>query len=295
MGGCGGLGKRARWMPVLVVVLLAIAASGCTSRIVSGEAAQKIGDDAAGSTTVAITGSSTIAPLMVEIGKRFEQRHPGVRVDVQMGGSSRGLADARRGLADIGMVSRDLSDDEDDLQAFPIARDGVCIILNAANPVDELSRAEVVDIYTGEIDNWKDVGGWDAPITVVNKAAGRSTLQVFTTGFGLDSRKIDADVIIGDNEQGIKTVAGNPGAIGYVSVGAAQLNRDMQVPIKLLPVSGVEASVDAVAMRSFPVSRTLNLVTSSAPEGLTAQLIEFARSSEVHDLIKDLSFVPIQH
>ncbi|MBN8910485.1 MAG: substrate-binding domain-containing protein, partial [Rhizobiales bacterium] len=84
---------------------------------------------------IVLTGSSTIAPLMSEIGKRFEERNPDVRVDVQTGGSSRGITDARSGLADIGMVSRALKSGESDLKNFTVARDGVGIILNGANPV----------------------------------------------------------------------------------------------------------------------------------------------------------------
>src|SRR5207253_2388920 len=109
-----------------------------------------------------------IAPLAGEIGKRFEARHPGVRVDVQTGGSARGASDLRQGLNDIGMLSRPLNDDEKDLHAFAIANDGVCIILHKSNPVAALSDAQVVDIYTGKTTNWKDVGGRDATITVVN-------------------------------------------------------------------------------------------------------------------------------
>ena len=85
-----------------------------------------------------LTGSSTVAPLAGELGKRFESLHPGVRVDVQMGGSSRGIADARQGLADIGMCSRALKETESDLLAFTIARDGICIIVHKKNPVTSL-------------------------------------------------------------------------------------------------------------------------------------------------------------
>jgi phosphate transport system substrate-binding protein len=86
-----------------------------------------------------ITGASTLAPLIAEIGKRFENLYPAVRIDVQSGGSSRGVADARQGLADIGMVSRAMKDDERDLSAFPVARDGVCPILHRENPVQALT------------------------------------------------------------------------------------------------------------------------------------------------------------
>jgi len=240
-----------------------------------------------------LTGSSTIAPLMAEIGKRFEQAHPGVRVDVQTGGSSRGIADARKGVADIGMASRPLKDDENDLQAFAIARDGVCIILHQENPIANLSDEQVVAIYTGKIKSWKEVGGKEAPITVVNKAEGRSTLELFLNYFKLKNTDIRADVIIGDNQQGIKTVAGNPDAIGYVSIGSAEYDATHGVPIKLLPIGGVAASIENVKNGAFPLSRPLNLVTKMAPEGLAKQLIEFAQSESVHDIIREQYFVPI--
>lgn len=250
--------------------------------------------DAAGRRTVVVTGSSTIAPLMSEIGKRFEELHPGVRVDVQSGGSSRGVADARQELADVGMVSRALKPDEADLHGFPIARDGVCVILNAENPVRELTDEQVIAIYTGQVTSWKEVGGPDAPITVVNKAEGRSTLELFLHTFQLKSADIHASVVIGDNEQGIKTVAGNPDAIGYVSVGSAEYASTHDVAIRPLAMRGVEATVESVRRGTFPLARELNLVTSRPPEGLTRELIEFARSPAVHDLVAELYFVPLE-
>ncbi len=240
-----------------------------------------------------LTGSSTVAPLVLEMAKRFESQHPGVRVDVQTGGSSRGIADAMRGLADIGMASRSLREEEYELHAFAIARDGVCVILHRDNPIEALTDAQIVAIYSGEIVNWSDVGGHDAPITVVNKAAGRSTLELFLEYFDLSSTEIRADVVIGDNEQGIKTVAGNSNAIGYVSIGTAEFDASAGIAIKLLPVGTVAASVDNVATGSFPLSRPLNLVTRSEPNGLAATFIEFARSDSVHDLIREQYFVPI--
>ena len=137
-----------------------------------------------------LTGSSTIAPLAAEIAKRYEAEHSGVRIDVQSGGSSRGVADARQGVANLGMVSRELKDNEKDLQAFTIAKDGVSIITNSENPVKSLTDKQIVDIYTDKINNWKQVGGKDAPITVVNKAEGRSTLELFAGHFKLNTKDI---------------------------------------------------------------------------------------------------------
>ena len=240
-----------------------------------------------------LTGSSTIAPLAAELGKKFESLHPGVRVDVQSGGSGRGVADARQGLSDIGLVSRALKDDEKDLTPFLLARDGICIILHKDNPLKELSDEQVVSIYTGKITNWKDVGGKEAPITVVNKAEGRSTLELFCHYYKLKNTDIQAHVVIGDNAQGIKTVAGNPDSIGYVSIGNAEFEGRQGTSIKLLPCKGVPASIESVIQGKFPLARELNLVTKRAPEGLVKEFLDWAQSDKVHDLIREQYFVPI--
>ncbi|MBE9205604.1 phosphate ABC transporter substrate-binding protein [Nostoc sp. LEGE 06077] len=240
-----------------------------------------------------LTGSSTVAPLAAEIGKRFESEYPDVRVDVQTGGSSRGIADARTGVANIGMASRSLKDEEKDLQGFAIARDGIGIILHKDNPVKSLSNQQVVDIYTAKINNWQRVNGKNAPITVVNKAEGRSTLELFLSYFQLKNSDIKASVVIGDNQQGIKTVAGNPNAIGYVSIGTAEFSINNSVTIKLLPLNGIAATTENVQNGTFPLSRPLNLVTKTQPQGLDKAFIEFAQSPQVHDIVKNQDFVPI--
>lgn len=240
-----------------------------------------------------ITGASTLAPLIAEIGKRFESLHPTVRIDVQTGGSSRGIADVRQSLTDIGMVSRAMKEDERDLYAFPVARDGVCIILHQDNPVRALTDDQVVAIYTGKITNWNAAGGRDAPITVVTKAEGRSTLEVFLRYFTLKNVDVKAHVVIGDNEQGVKTVAGNRHAIGYVSIGTAEYDAAHGVPIQLLPIRGVAASTENVRKAVFPLSRPLHLVTRTAPSGLAKAFIEYAQSKAVHDLIHQQYFVPL--
>lgn len=246
----------------------------------------------AASPKLVLTGASTIAPLASEIARRFESQYPGTRIDVQSGGSSRGINDARNGTAGIGMVSRDLKPEEKDLRAHTIAWDGVGVILHASNPVAALSQQQIRDIYTGKIVNWKTVGGKDAPITVVNKADGRSTLELFLNYLKLKNSEIKPHVIIGDNSQGIKTVSGNPNAIGYVSIGTAEYEARRGLPIKLLPLDGIRATTVNVRNGTFPLSRPLNLVTRGAAEGLAREFIDFAGSAKVHDLVEAQYFVP---
>jgi phosphate transport system substrate-binding protein len=108
----------------------------------------------------------------------------------------------------------------------------------------------------------------------------------------LKNSQVKPQVIIGDNSQGIKTVAGNANAIGYVSIGAAEYEARQSLPIKLLPLDGVGATAANVRNGTFPLSRPLNLVTRESPGGLARKFIEFARSAEVHDLVEAYYFVP---
>lgn len=241
-----------------------------------------------------LTGSSTVAPLAAEIARRFEAAHPGVRVDVQTGGSGKGIADARSGAADIGMASRALKEGEEGLEVATIARDGVCVIVHASNPVRDLSDAEVVAIYRGEIPTWSELGEGlpEGDVVVVNKAEGRATLEVFLGYFGLSVREIRSDVVIGDNQQGIKTVAGNPAAIAYVSIGTAEIEREGGAAIRLLPVGGVQPTAENVASGDYPLSRPLNLLTRGKPTGLAREFVEYASSPAVRDLVEAQAFVP---
>lgn len=279
---------RLPWAAMLAcagaLLLAALGAGGCRA----GDAS----DDALSGRLV-ITGSSTIAPLAGEIANAFEAKHPGTRVDVQSGGSSQGMSDVRRGTANIGMVSRALTADESDLTPHTIAMDGVTIIVNKSNPVDVLDRETVVGIFTGRIQRWDDAGGPPEAITVVNKADGRSTLDLFLAHFDLPPGDIAADVVIGDNQQGILTIAGDPNAIGYVSIGTALSEAERGVAIKALSLDGVQPTLAAVRDGAFPLSRPLNLVTAESSNGLARAFLDFAASPEVHALVEGQYFVPL--
>jgi phosphate transport system substrate-binding protein len=242
-----------------------------------------------------LTGSSTVAPLVNEIAKRYENEHPGVRIDVQSGGSSRGMSDAQQGLSDIGMISRALKPEEQQtFQSFEIAKDGLGLIVHRDNPITSLTDAQVVDIYTDKINSWAEVGGKSAPITVVHKAEGRSTLELFLQHFELDNPQVKSDVVIGENQQGIKTIEGNPDGIGYVSIGAAEYAMQQGAPIRLLPMEGIVASTATVQDDTFPLTRPLNLVTTAPPTGLAQDFIQFAQSTAVYDIVRAQNFVPLE-
>lgn len=241
-----------------------------------------------------ITGSSTLAPLMAQIAKRYESENPGVRIDIQTGGSSRGIADAASGVADMGMSSRSLKKSEKPgLKTHTVAMDGVALLVHAENPISELSDEEIIGIYTGKIENWSEVGGRDAAINCINRADGRSERELFQDFFGIDPDAFQPDLISGENQHGIKTVSGDPNAIIYMSIGASEFEISLGAPVKLLPLRGVEASSDTVASGQFPLSRPLILVTPVVLAEPVSELIAYALSSEVADLIRQQSYVPL--
>ncbi len=240
-----------------------------------------------------LTGSSTIAPVLSDIAKSFEKKNSNFRIDVQTGGSSRGVNDARKKLNDIGMVSRKLKDSEKDLSVYTIAKDGIALITHSENSISSLTETQVKQIYRGRIKNWKEVGGQDAAIVVVNKAEGRSTLELFLKFFKLKNSEINASVVIGDNEQGIKAVARNPNAIAYVSIGTAEFNQSVGTPIRLLDFKGVKASVKNVENGSYPISRELNLVTKDKPNSTAKLFIDYVLSKDASSIIREHYFVPV--
>ncbi len=240
-----------------------------------------------------LSGSSTIAPLASELAKAFEKKFPESRVDVQSGGSARGLSDARSGLSDIGMVSRDLTEKEADLQGTAIAYDGIAMIVHRDNPIVDLNDKQVVAIYTGKTTNWKELGGSDQEITVVNKAEGRSTLELFRQFFVLKNSDIKAKMIVGENEQAIKFVGGNKWAIGYVSVGTAEYASKVSKTIRAIRLNGIDANLQNVKNRTYPLRRTLNFVTLKPTSEAAQKFLAFVKDPAAIRIIEDQFFVPL--
>lgn len=269
----------------ITITMAALALAGC-------------GDSDGGSGSLngelTLTGSSTVAPVATTIAERFEKRHEGVEVNVQAGGSSKGIAHAERGTADIGMSSRALHDSErESLEQHTIARDGVAVIVHSDNAADGFDSSEVRRLFTGDVTNWQALGGADREVTVIHKSAGRATRAVFLDRLDLAADAVEADSIVGSNQQAMQSVAGQPGAVGYVSIGHAQQAIEEGLSLKLTALDGVEATGANVASGDYPVSRPLVLVTQNGEEPpLAEDFLAFAQSSKVSDLIREAGYVP---
>jgi phosphate transport system substrate-binding protein len=241
-----------------------------------------------------LTGSSTIAPILQQVAEDLEAADGMVLIDVETGGSSRGIQDIRAQQCDVGMASRDLSPEEaEGLYIERIAYDGVAMIVNAENPLDGLTRAQIIGIYSGRIADWSELGGAAGEIHVVNKAEGRATLTVFLEYFGLKNSSIQADAVVGDNAQGVRMVAGNSRAIGYVSIGEALSAQERGAPLKLIALDGVAASKATVANGTYPLRRTLHLLFGAEPDRIGRLILDHIDSDRGRVILAGLGFTPV--
>lgn len=248
-----------------------------------------------------ISGASTIQPILESIRLLFEEQ-TGRTVDLQGGGSGVGLRDAISGESDVGMVSRALSPAEKEQIAHAtIGMDALVVIVNTRNPLNETTKQDIIRIFTGEVTNWKELGGADQPIVLISKEVGRSTLDLFEGYSGLQSPMRQAGTAanniattafeIGSNLEGITLVGGIPGAIGYVSYGTAATLMEIKMPVKILRLDGVDATIKTINDGTYPILRELNLVYK---EGNDAALsfIETSLSSQGQQAVSNEGFIP---
>jgi phosphate transport system substrate-binding protein len=242
-----------------------------------------------------LAGSSTIQPVAEVLVQEFEKLHPEAQINVQGGGSAVGITAPQSGLADIGMVSRVLQGEEGQkLTATTFAVDGIALIVHASNPLGGLSRQQVIDIYTGKVSNWQALGWNDTRIVVVNKEEGRATLELFAQYFGLAGKFVRDAIIIGPNGQALATVAGNPQALAYVSIGSAEVAIEQGTPIKLLALDGVAATSVNVKSGAYGLTRPLNFVTMGPPHGLAKVFLDFVLTLTGQQIVMEQEFVPVQ-
>ena len=276
-------------LPITKMLLLFLVLQACSTE---GNKLNEPANDSSSQTRLTITGSSTLAPMVAEMAKLFEKSHPNIRVDVQTGGSSRGIADVKQVSADLGMVSRRLYAEETQIVPYLIARDGVTMIVHQKNPLSDISQQQIRDIYLSKSPHWPDNVLPGKNITRISKAEGRSTLEVFLGFLGVKNSQIQADIIIGDNEQAVKLVAGNPLAIAYVSTSTAEYDVQLGIPIKALSIDSIQPSQQNIAQGVFPLNRELNLISNHHPTPLAQRFIEFAQSDAVKPIIAEFRFVP---
>lgn len=242
---------------------------------------------------VRVTGASTLYPVMVMAGEEL-QKSRGITVAAQAGGSSRGFEDTIAGRNDMGAMARELTPEEEaQVTKFPVALDGIGIVVHATNPVPGLTTEDLRRIYRKEERNWSAFGGPDAEIVVINKAEGHGTLECFLHYVGLERTEISADVVGGDNAQIIRVVENTENAIGYVSLGEVLHSIEIGLPLRLVPLDGVEPTLKMVAAKTYPFYRTLYLVSREEPQGASRILLDFLAGDAGRRIIERGKYVPL--
>ena len=182
----------------------------------------------------------------------------------------------------------------DDLFAFPIARDGVALIVHRDNPVRGLTAQQAIGIFTGKITNWKALGGRDAAVTLIWRAKGQGSVELLSEHLNFSHADVRAHATIVENEAVIREVEANPNAIAPVSLGDSESKAQAGARIKLLAFVGTPASSKTIRNGSYALARPLALVTRRLPDGLGKRFIDFALSGHVADLFAKHAFVPYQ-
>lgn len=248
-----------------------------------------------------ISGASTVQPVVERLVPVFTEQ-TGEPVRLAGGGSGAGIKDALSGVSQIGMVSRDLKAEERaELSHTTIGLDALAVVVNRDNPLDRITKSQLVELYSGRIDNWRALGGADLAVVRVTKEVGRSTLELFEHFTGLQSpdrppsetpRISQKAYVIGSNLEALTLVGGLPGAIAYVSVGTAQAMAEAGLPVKVLVLDGVEPSNAAIADGRYPIVRPLNLVYGEPTPSISA-FLALALSPRGQDVVKSLGFLSV--
>ena len=275
-------------------------AMALTTGVMSACGGESGNDEQKGSgETVVIAGSTSVQPLSEVMAEEFMADNEGTSVEVQGGGSGQGIKSIQEGIADIGSLSREVKDEEKGSvkEEYIIAMDGVAVVVNTETETEDITIEELEKIYTGEITNWKELGGKDAEITVVSREEGSGTRGAFTeiTGVlvkddeGNETDNTTADALVQPSTGSvIKTVSSTPDSIGYVSLAA------VSDEVKALKVEGVEASKDTVLDGTYKISRPFVYVTGNDISESAKAFIDFVLSDKGQELVEENGFIPVQ-
>ena len=272
--------KRKLILPLLATVALSAAVlAGC-----SGGAAEETVEG-----TVTTDGSTSMEKVIGGLGEAFEEENPGVTSTYNPTGSGSGITAVTEGRCDIGLSSRDLKDEElaQGLTETVLAKDGIAIVVNPENKVEDLTVEQIADIFTGKITNWKEVGGDDAEIVLIGREAGSGTRDGFESITGTEEACQYRQELTSTGDV-ITTVAGNPAAIGYASLASVQDS------VKAVTVGGVAPTEETIADGSYAVQRPFILVTKEGEQLSDAAqaFFDYATSEAAHEIITSAGVVP---
>jgi phosphate transport system substrate-binding protein len=253
---------------------------------------------------IRVAGSTTVLPVVSKAAEQFRIKHHDVSIIVNAGGSGVGINQLGEGKIDIGMVSRDITEvevnkyPEVDFRTHAIGKDAVVPVVSSEifdAGIRELTIEAIAKIYKGEIRNWKEVGGPDKEILVVDKERARGTRHVFMQVV-LGDKEADApgaDLVLGSNNEEQTAITQSDAAIGMLS--HAWLNDDVKgLSIVMSDHSVVQPTLENIVNGTFPITRNLLLITNGEPQGNSQAFIDFILSEQGQKIVEEAGYVRIK-
>jgi len=270
----------------VVLVVLLLSACGGTGQPAATDMPELSG-------RVSVAGSTTVQPLAEKLAEAFRAKYPKVQIDIQGGGSSVGVKSAGEGTADIGTVSREVKAEEmqqfPDLKVHTIALDGIAIVVNRNVSVAGLTKDQVRGIFAGQITNWKEVGGADAPILVVSREEGSGTRTAFEELVMGKDTPIAATALLQPSNGAVRTtVTTTPDSVGYLSFGY------LDSSVTALTIEGVEPTTENVLNKNYPISRPLNMLTKGEPAGVVKAWLDWILGPDGQRVVADEHYIPVR-
>jgi phosphate transport system substrate-binding protein len=237
--------------------------------------------------SINIAGSTSVMPFTEKLAEYFMVGHPEFVVNVQSGGSTAGIQAAISGTVDIGMSSRELKEEEKVLNEIVICYDGIAVIVNPVNPINELSLQQVKDIFSGKISNWENLGWINRKIDAVTREEGSGTRGAFEE-LVMGKTHIDDGIMVQDSNGSVKEViATDPYAIGYVSLGMVDKK------VKSIKIDGVEPTVENIRQKKYKIVRPFLYLTKGKPKDDAEVFIDFVLSKEGQGILKKEGLIPV--
>ena len=281
-------------LTVLLTVLMVLGLSACSNSTANEENTNDANNEAetpaeALSGKLSLSGSTSMEKVCEALAETFMEEYPDVTVTVEYTGSGAGIESVTNKMVDIGNSSRSLKDSEKEKGVVEnvIAIDGIAVITNNSNEVENLTKEDLIKIYTGEIKNWKELGGKDENIVVLGREAGSGTRGAFEELLGI----VDSCVCAGelDSTGGVKAkVASTEGTIGYVSLDV------VDDTVKALKLDGVEATEANIKAGSYLLSRPFVMATNgeiSAQNEIVQTWFDYIKSAKGQEVIKSVGLI----
>ncbi|WP_286081468.1 phosphate ABC transporter substrate-binding protein [Parablautia intestinalis] len=273
---------------VMTAAIFCLTLAGCGQTPAGNSGAGNNSESAKLTGTVATDGSTSMEKVIGALGEAFENHNDGVTFTYNPTGSGSGIQAVQEGRCDIGLSSRNLKEEEAaaGLEATILAYDGIAVIVSPENPVVDLDVETIAKLYTGEITNWKDVGGNDAPVVLIGREAGSGTRDGFESITDTKEQCQYRQELTSTGDV-ITAVAQNPDAIGYASLAS------LKDSVKAVTVGGVAPTEDTVKDGSYVIQRPFVLVTrkDTALSDAAQAFFEFATSPDAAELIANAGAV----